>query len=408
MSDFSLLSPEDQKQQYLELSKLLYDNSSAGSCGGSSSSIQSSWKSYSSSNNQNQTTTNSDRFIPNRRSSKLHVALTGAHETTDENKIHPESLKGKEYKEQNQFSVLQLYKAHVLGLSNAAPYYEAGGAGRGLLVPSQTNNNIFRFKDAASSSCLGGHGQGNARQPLGSILGSLAQDPLNLLCSSGFSGGGSDENIMLQGGGANGAGQYYSSTQQPYYHTPAAKKPARKISKIPFKVLDAPSLQDDFYLNLVDWSQQNNLAVALASCVYLWSASNNKVVKFCDLGLNDMVTSVTWNPRGTVLCIGTSFGDIQIWDAVKLKKCCTLSGHTARVGALAWSNIMLSSGSRDKTILQRDLRTELNYVKKLSGHRQEVCGLRWSYDDQQLASGGNDNKLFVWNLHNANPVAKFS
>jgi cell division cycle 20-like protein 1 (cofactor of APC complex) len=28
----------------------------------------------------------------------------------------------------------------------------------------------------------------------------------------------------------------------------------RKISKIPFKVLDAPSLQDDFYLNLIDWS----------------------------------------------------------------------------------------------------------------------------------------------------------
>lgn len=28
-------------------------------------------------------------------------------------------------------------------------------------------------------------------------------------------------------------------------------------------------------------------------------------------------------------------------------------------------------------------------------HRQEVCGLKWS-DDNQLASGGNDNKLFVF------------
>jgi cell division cycle 20-like protein 1 (cofactor of APC complex) len=28
----------------------------------------------------------------------------------------------------------------------------------------------------------------------------------------------------------------------------------RKIPKMPFKVLDAPQLQDDFYLNLVDWS----------------------------------------------------------------------------------------------------------------------------------------------------------
>uniref|UniRef100_A0AAZ3Q841 Uncharacterized protein n=1 Tax=Oncorhynchus tshawytscha TaxID=74940 RepID=A0AAZ3Q841_ONCTS len=31
-------------------------------------------------------------------------------------------------------------------------------------------------------------------------------------------------------------------------------KLTRKITKIPFKVLDAPELQDDFYLNLVDWS----------------------------------------------------------------------------------------------------------------------------------------------------------
>jgi cell division cycle 20-like protein 1 (cofactor of APC complex) len=51
----------------------------------------------------------------------------------------------------------------------------------------------------------------------------------------------------------------------------------RKISKTPFKVLDAPSLQDDYYLNLVDWSSTNVLAVALANAVYLWSANTSKV-----------------------------------------------------------------------------------------------------------------------------------
>lgn len=44
-------------------------------------------------------------------------------------------------------------------------------------------------------------------------------------------------------------------------------------------MLDAPELQDDFYLNLVDWSAQNVLAVGLGSCVYLWSACTSQVSK---------------------------------------------------------------------------------------------------------------------------------
>lgn len=38
----------------------------------------------------------------------------------------------------------------------------------------------------------------------------------------------------------------------------------RRIASTPYKILDAPNLCDDFYLNLVDWSSSNVLAVALA------------------------------------------------------------------------------------------------------------------------------------------------
>ncbi|RIB22307.1 hypothetical protein C2G38_1007703 [Gigaspora rosea] len=41
------------------------------------------------------------------------------------------------------------------------------------------------------------------------------------------------------------------------------RKPPRYISRTPYKVLDAPDLQDDFYLNLVDWSSTNVLGVGL-------------------------------------------------------------------------------------------------------------------------------------------------
>lgn len=48
-------------------------------------------------------------------------------------------------------------------------------------------------------------------------------------------------------------------------------------------------------------------------------------------------------------------------------------------------------------ILQRDIRTPpLQSERRLQGHRQEVCGLKWSTDHQLLASGGNDNKVGAW------------
>nr|XP_015220790.1 PREDICTED: fizzy-related protein homolog [Lepisosteus oculatus] len=177
-----------------------------------------------------------------------------------------------------------------------------------------------------------------------------------------------------------------SSKSQKLLRSP--RKPTRKISKIPFKVLDAPELQDDFYLNLVDWSSLNVLSVGLGTCVYLWSACTS---------------------QGNLVAVGTHKGFVQIWDAAAGKKLSTLEGHTARVGALAWNADQLSSGSRDRMILQRDIRTPpLQSERRLQGHRQEVCGLKWSTDHQLLASGGNDNKLLVWNHSSVIPVQQYT
>ena len=64
------------------------------------------------------------------------------------------------------------------------------------------------------------------------------------------------------------------------------------------QVLDAPELQDDFYLNLVDWSAQNVLSVGLGSSVWLWSAATSQVTRLCDLSSeSDNVTSVAWTER---------------------------------------------------------------------------------------------------------------
>jgi cell division cycle 20-like protein 1 (cofactor of APC complex) len=129
-------------------------------------------------------------------------------------------------------------------------------------------------------------------------------------------------------------------------------------------------LQDDYYLNLIDWSSQNFLAVGLSSSVYLWNANNSKVNKLCDLGISDSATSVSWSLKGPLFSLGTNSGDVQIWDVNKMKKVRTLGGHINRVGAIAWNSTLLSTGSRDKTILHRDLRANSPFILKLVGHKQ--------------------------------------
>ncbi|KAF4758831.1 substrate-specific activator of APC-dependent proteolysis, partial [Perkinsus olseni] len=173
-------------------------------------------------------------------------------------------------------------------------------------------------------------------------------------------------------------------------------EPLRKISRSPAKVLDAPNLQDDFYLNLVDWGAGNVLAVGLAKTVYLWCPMTGAVTQLCEVPEDDLVASVAWNQDGSSLAIGTGKGDVQIWDPVRCEKIHDALGHSGRVGALAWSGSRLATGGRDHSILLRDTRSPQRNVDKLIGHRQEVCGLSWSYNGAMLASGGNDNKVLTW------------
>ena len=46
---------------------------------------------------------------------------------------------------------------------------------------------------------------------------------------------------------------------------------------MPDKVLDAPGFLDDYYLNLIDWSSENRVAIALGDIAYVWNAQDGSV-----------------------------------------------------------------------------------------------------------------------------------
>ncbi|KAJ3067404.1 ubiquitin-protein transferase activating protein [Podochytrium sp. JEL0797] len=176
------------------------------------------------------------------------------------------------------------------------------------------------------------------------------------------------------------------------------------------RVLDAPGIVDDYYLNLLDWSSDNNLAVALEGTVFVWNGDSGNVVEFCKAsddadatGPQATVTSVQWTADGGFLAVGVGNGDTQIWDMETQAKVRTMKGHTSRVGVLAWDRHIVSSGCRDGSIWHHDVRVANHKVGELLGHSQEVCGLKWRADGGLLASGGNDNLVNIWDARTSVP-----
>ena len=182
----------------------------------------------------------------------------------------------------------------------------------------------------------------------------------------------------------------------------STKLVSRQIPSAPSRILDAPDLMDDYYLNLLSWSDTNILAVALAQTVYLWNAESGNIQELCtfDSGPNAHISSIQWVQEGGAhIAVGTSSGKTQLWDVQECKQLRSMDGHSDRVGSLAWNRHMLSTGGRDGLVVNHDVRVARHNVATLTQHTQEVCGLAWSPDGTTLASGGNDNLLCLWDVH---------
>ncbi|GMH38038.1 hypothetical protein BSKO_05922 [Bryopsis sp. KO-2023] len=173
----------------------------------------------------------------------------------------------------------------------------------------------------------------------------------------------------------------------------------RNVCGSPFKTLDAPNLKNDFYVNPVDWSSSDLLAISLGTTIYLWNATTQEVSQLCDLAVHhDDVSSVAWSRSSGYLAVGTQRGLIQLWDPNEKKKIRDIEEHWGRVGVVRWGPHTLASGGEDTIIRLMDIRAPGSTAVELKNHRSEVCGLEWSPDNILLASGGNDNVVNVWDV----------
>lgn len=176
----------------------------------------------------------------------------------------------------------------------------------------------------------------------------------------------------------------------------------RRIQSAPERVLDAPGLVDDYYLNLLDWSSQNQVAIGLERNVYVWTAESGTVSQLLEAPADTYVSSVKWSGDGAYVGVGLGSGEVQIWDVEEGTKLRSMFGHDTRVGVMGWNKHTLSTGARSGLVFNHDVRIAAHKVAELVSHTSEVCGLEWRSDGAQLATGGNDNLVSIWDARSLN------
>ncbi|KAI1811755.1 WD40 repeat-like protein [Poronia punctata] len=181
----------------------------------------------------------------------------------------------------------------------------------------------------------------------------------------------------------------------------------RRIATAPERVLDAPGLIDDYYLNLLDWSTGNQVAIGLERNVYVWSADEGSVSCLLETSPDTYVSSVKWSDDGAYVGVGMGTGEVQIWDVAEGTKIRSMFGHDTRVGVMGWNKHLLSTGARSGLVYNHDVRVAEHKVAELVSHTSEVCGLEWRSDGAQLATGGNDNLVSIWDARSL-AVPKFT
>ncbi|XP_009988788.1 PREDICTED: cell division cycle protein 20 homolog B [Tauraco erythrolophus] len=161
--------------------------------------------------------------------------------------------------------------------------------------------------------------------------------------------------------------------------------------------LHIAGLRNDYYLNILDWSLENLIAIAVGPAAHIWTGGTLQAIESIDLNCNSKyISSLAWIKEGTCLAIGTSDGEVQLWDIETKKRLRNMFGHLSVVGALSWNHYILSSGSRLGSIHHHDVRVAQHHVGTLCQNKQSICSLKWSLTNQLLASGSSDGILNIW------------
>lgn len=157
------------------------------------------------------------------------------------------------------------------------------------------------------------------------------------------------------------------------------KKPCRAPSSTFTRVLDAPGLNLDFCSNVMDWSENEVLAIALCSQVFLWYEENSEVMNLPNLTASK-ISALAWQTEGNLLAVSTSHNSVHILEPASNTSVYKFKFNTAKINTLAFQNNLLAAAGASGKIELRDVRdTKCAFRIKTEGN-QDVTSLAWNGD----------------------------
>jgi WD40 repeat protein len=193
---------------------------------------------------------------------------------------------------------------------------------------------------------------------------------------------------------------------------------------VPFRVLDAPQLKDDYYCSVLAYCYTSHtLAVALTHKVYLWTEEYS--VRSPPLPLAkpaNFVTSLAFSSDDgakSILAVARHNGDVTLWSLLESRPRFE-APHPCPASCVAFrpKMVMRQSIQSKQYVECEDLIVgddngriyyysvewpslgggSMNLLVKLNAHSQNICGLAWAPDAETFVSGGNDNVALLFSV----------
>jgi meiosis-specific APC/C activator protein AMA1 len=192
-------------------------------------------------------------------------------------------------------------------------------------------------------------------------------------------------------------------------------KISNELHEIPFKVLDAPGLRNDYYSNLVCWANKSDLiAAGLGSLVYSWNEKNGTIP--LEAFGTDVISALSYSSED-FLAVGTKESNIYVYGPYSTSIIANIEAKTnSSICSIKWipksnyffigneiGDVSLYKLSETKTKQDSQSKgAKILYTLKLKitfkCDQQQICGIDVNAQSKQLAIGANNNNGSIWDI----------